>query len=182
MKKDINKRLTSLLMAGITLVTIPTLTSCSKKYKMEILPISQDSNEFHKYKKTIIKNGEPATVYLGQNIVITVDKDTFDLKEYIFVSNNIDEINDIYDLRTETLLVNKVETEVDNYSWNSKDNYNKITNNKYIIPLVDVGDYIEGEMLKDKYSLIELEELEAKILDSVKKIDNYEKVKTKTLS
>ena len=179
MNKIINKKTLSLILAGVTLVSIPTFAGCKKKYKIVVVSnTSQDYNEFDKYKKTIIKNGEAINAYLGQNIVVTVDKDNFDLNEYIFVSNNIDEIDDIYDLKTGTLLVNKVQTEVESYNWESKNNYNKITNNKYIIPLVDIGDFVEGEELNKYYTLNELEELEARILDSVKKISEYEKVKT----
>jgi len=180
MIKKINKKALSLIMAGVTLITIPTFTSCSKKYKVGLSSISQDDNDFHKYKKTIIRNGKPVTAYLGKNVVITVDKDNFDLKEYIFVSNNIDEIDDIYDLRTETLLVNKVQTEVESYSWESKDNYNQIIDNKYVIKLTDIEDYVEGETLNKYYTLNELEELESKLMDSLMLINEYEKVKSKT--
>ena len=177
MIKNINKKALSLAMAGVTFITIPTFTSCSKKNEEGFYSISQDRNEFNKYKKIIIKDGEAQTVYYGENIVLTVDKSTFELKEYIASSGTLDILDNIYDLRNEELLVYKSKYEVENYTYSSKGNYNKLIDNKYIIPFKDIGDYVEGETLKKYYTLDEIEKLELEILDSIRKISEYEKVK-----
>ena len=180
MIKSINKKITSIVMTGVTLVTIPTLTSCSKKNEDGLYSISQNTNEFDRYSKTIIRNGEPVTAYNGGNIVVTIDKDSFDVKEYICVSSSLDYLDDIYDLRTGELIIDKSNLEVENYSYFSKKNFNAIKDNKYIVPFMDLGDYIEGFVLNRKYTIEEIEEIETKLVESLAKIKNYEKIKSKS--
>ena len=180
MIKNINKKAISLIMSGITLISIPTFTSWSKKQENGLYLISQDSNDFDNYKKTIIKDGKPVTVYSGDNIVITVDKETLDINEYICRSKSLSEIDDIYDLRTGEILVNKYKDVIEDYSYLSKNNFDKITDNKYIVPFTNIDDYIENNSLKKYYSLDEIEELESKIVDSIKLINGHQKVKEKS--
>ena len=181
MIKNINKKALGLVMAGVTLVTVPMFTSCSKKNEDGLYSISQDCNEFDKYRKMIIRNGEVTEVYSGKNIIITVDKDTFNVKEYICAKESLDVIDDIYDLRTGEIIVDKTLTEIESYTYYSKKNYDFIKNNVYIIEFNDINCYVEGEELKQYYTLEEIEQLESQIVVSVKKISSYEKVKSKNL-
>lgn len=178
MIKNINKKVLSIVMSGVTLLSVPVaLSACEKLNDDGLYSIGQDNNEFDKYHKIIIRNGKPTSVYNGDNIVVSVDKDTFDVKEYIYVSSALDEVDSVYDLRTGDLLVYKSNVNIPDYNWYSKTNFNKINDNKYIIAFKDIGDYVEGESVKKYYSLNEIEELEPKIIDSMKKIKEYTKQK-----
>ena len=175
MIKNINKKALSLAMTGVILITIPTFTSCSKKYKVGLSSISQDDNDFHKYKKTIIRDGEPVTAYLSKNVSIAFDKKDFTTKEYIYDTNagyDIYPIGVIYDLKEEVKLF---EFTISNII-GSKDRleYDKLIENNYFVDLIDLKNYVEDIELKEYYTLEEIKELEPKILESLKLIVDYE--------
>jgi len=175
MIKKINKKALSLIMAGVTLITIPTFTSCVKKKENGIYIIGSETNEFDKYKKTIIRNGKPVTAYLSKNVSIAFDKNDFTTKEYIYDTNagyDIYPIGVIYDLKEEVKLF---EFTIRNII-GSKDRleYDKLIENNYFVDLIDLKNYVEDIELKEYYTLEEIKELEPKILESLKLIVDYE--------
>lgn len=170
--KDVIKRGFALTSVIFTLVTF---SGCSKSQKLNNWPneyayINQENNEFDKYCKTIIKDGKPVKAYKGSAISITIDKYTYEIKEYIY--NKTDWSIEIYDLTTGNMLVNAsylVFLDAD------KQNYKKIVNDKYVIDFLDISDYVEDEEVKDYYTFEEIKNLEVKILESIKLIESYEK-------
>lgn len=173
MIKKVNKKALSLIMAGITLITIPTFTSCVKKNEDGIYVFGTEINQFNKYKKTRIKNGKPVTVYPSQNISIAYDKNNFSPKEYIYdFFHNPFPYGVIYDLEEENLLLELTFLNV--FFSDDRNKYDKFIENNYIVNLRDIENYIEGTELKEYYTLDEIHKLEPKILESLKLMIDYE--------
>ena len=181
-KLECNKnKLTKLLKRGIVLVALTSsvtlLSGCTEdktpsNWPSEYSYIDQSYNYFDEYHKTIIKDGVPVNVYIGENISLTIDKTTYEVKEYIYSESLI--IGKIYDINTGYLLVDANILEIE-----GRDNWEKISQNKYIINFVDIADYVEGETLKEYYTLEEIKELEPKIVESLKLIEEYNGTKQK---
>jgi len=173
---DLRKRGISLLTAAFTVVSLSGCATVPEDYPEEYYYIDQVTNEFDNFTKTIIRNGEPVTVYSGKNIALAFDKETFDVKEYIYKQSSLS--GQIYDLSTGYVLV-----DVYKFSFASRTdekNYNKLKEENYIVEFVNISDYIEDAELKEWYSLEEIKELESRVLESLKIINEYEsKVKVK---
>ena len=101
-----------------------------------------DENEFDKYSLTVIRNGEAVTVYSGKNISLTIDKDTFEVKEYIYCSGIFE--GEVYDLNTGYLIVEKSVLE----TYASKSNYEFILYNNYVVDFVNISNYVEDHKLQ----------------------------------
>ena len=137
--------------------------------------ISQTNNDFEEFYKVINRDGKPVRVYSGENIALTINKDTFEVKEYIFCKDSIH--GEIYDLNTGYLIC---EASIFScYDYDNIDNNKAILDNCYEVHFKDISDYIEGEELKDYYTLEEIQELEPKIVEAVKIINGRSRVKTK---
>lgn len=173
-----NKKIKNILKKGIVLttvvVTLASFSGCYAEQKPNNWPneyvyIDQQNNEFDNYYKTIIRDEKPVKAYKGSAISITIDKETYEIKEYIYNKTNFS--IEIYDLTTGNMLVNASSFV---YLDADKQNYKNIVNNKHVIDFVDISDYIEKEELKDYYTLEEIKNLETDILKSVKLIEEYE--------
>lgn len=173
---DLRKKGISLLTAAFTVVSLSGCVQVPEDYPEEFYYIEQDTNEFDNFYKTVIRNGEPLTVYKGENIVLAINKETFDVKEYVYRQSSL--IGKIYDLATGYMIVN---VNVFDYSHSyDESNYNKLKEENYIVELVNISDYIEDAELKEWYSIDEIKELEPKVIESLKIINEYEsKVKVK---
>lgn len=168
--KNIIKRGIALTAATFTLVS---LSACSKKQNPENWPnefkyINQEENQFYKYSKIIIRNGEPTNVFKGENISLTIDKETYEVVEYIYTKGTLSA--QIYDLNTGYMVVDITAFDTGSYS---KENWEIIKNDNYIIDFADIGDYVEGEKTKDYYTIDEIRELEPKIIESLKLLEEY---------
>ena len=173
---DLRKRGISLLTAAFTVVSLSGCVHVPEDYPEEFIYIEQDANHFDDYYKTVIRNGEPVTVYKGENISLVINKETFEIKECIYRNSVI--TAQIYDLSTGYLIVDaniaSLKSDAD-YK-----NYEKLIENSYIVEFVNISDYIEDEELKEWYSLDEIKKLEPRIIESLKIINEYEsKVKVK---
>jgi len=173
---DLRKRGISLLTAAFTVVSLSGCVQVPEDYPEEFSYIEQEANHFDDFNKTVIRNGEPLTVYKGENIVLAINKETFDVKEYVYKQSSL--IGKIYDLATGYMIVN---VNVFDYSHSyDESNYNKLKEENYIVELVNISDYIEDAELKEWYSIEEIKELEPKVIESLKIINEYEsKVKVK---
>ena len=136
---------------------IATFSACSVRQDNDVpegfYGIDQENNNFDRYCKTIIKDGEAITAYKGENISIAINKDNYEVKEYIYSKGTISE--DIYDLETGYKLVNVVL-----FNIYGEENVNIILDNNYIVDFVNISEYIEGEELKEYYTLEEIKALE----------------------
>lgn len=164
---------------GIVLVTLTStitfLSGCTKvpeNYPSGFSYIDQEYNDFDDYHKTIIKDGVPVEVYKGENISLTIDKTSLETHKYIYNTGTL--ISEIYDFNTGYMLVKSVLLTVE-----GEDNMEKISDNKYIVDFVDIADYVEGETLKEYYTIEEIEELEPKIIESVKILEQHSTQKIK---
>ena len=173
-----NKKIKNILKKGIVLTTavftLASFSGCYAEQKPNNWPneyayIDQQNNEFDNYCKTIIRDETPVKAYKGSAISITIDKATYEIKEYIYNKTNFS--IEIYDLTTGNMLVNASYLL---YLDADKQNYKNIVNDKYVIDFVDISDYIENEKLKDYYTFEEIKNLEIKILESIKLIESYE--------
>ena len=163
-----------LVLATLTssITFLPGCTKTPENYPSGFSYIDQEYNDFDDYHKTIIKDGVAVEVYKGKNISLTIDKTTLETKKYIYNTGTL--ISEIYDLNTGYMLVNSVLLTVE-----GEDNMEKISDNKYIVDFVDIADYVEGETFKEYYTIEEIEELEPKIIESVKILEQYSSQKIK---
>ena len=158
----------------LCLITVLLSSSgCSKNNNEipDIHPISDEYYEFDEYYKYTVINGEAVKNYKAENIFLLYNKDTYEVNEYIYVDRLL--ATQLYDLETEELLVhsNNLTTTY------NEEYYNYLVDNTYHVYLPSIGDYVEGEQVKEYYTLDEIKELEPKILEGLK-IINKEKNKT----
>mgnify|MGYP003308965279 CR=1 FL=1 len=173
---DLRKRGISLLTAAFTVVSLSGCVEVPEDYPEEYYYIGQESNHFVDFHKKVIRNGEAVTVYSGKNVFLAFDKETYDVKEYVYTYTTL--TAQIYDLSTGYLVVG-----ANAFSSPYEDgvsNWNILEKENYLVFFKEISDYIEDEELKEWYSLDEIKELEPRIIESLKIINEYEsKVKVK---
>lgn len=183
-KLNVNEeKFKKVLKAGIALTSatfvLVSFTRCSKQstpipvdYPSGYEYINQENNKFEELYTTVIREGKPVKAYNKENISITINKDTFEVKEYIYDEGVISA--QIYDLETKYLIAEVSLS--DNVISAKKDmiNWEIISENTYIVDFKNLEAYIEGETSKNFYTLEEIRELEPKIVESVKLILEYE--------
>ena len=175
--KDIFKRGIALSTMVFTLSTISGCTTeTPSDYPNEFIYISQEFNEFNEYSKSIIKEGIPTTAYKGENLAVAINKETYEVKEYIFREGSIS--GEIYDLNTGYLIVDVFILTTPNDA--SIKNNRVILDNNYVVEFRNINDYIEGHNLQEYYTLEEIKNLEPHIIESVKKINEFENNQQKT--
>lgn len=170
--RDVTKRGIILVTALFTFVTFK---ECSKIKKIIAQSIVKDYNSLDDYTKTITENGISTQVYSGKNIALTIDKDTYEVKEYIYEKTILGFT--IYDLTTG----HKIAT-ISFLNFDDSDNikvWNEIKENNYVVIFANIGDYIEDEKLKEYYSLIEIKNLESKIINNLMLTTEHRNDKTK---
>lgn len=175
--KEVFKRSIALTAMMFTLATV---SGCAEKqpadWPNEFQYISQENNDFEKYTSTIIKNGQPIKVYKGENIAVAINKETYEVKEYIYRIGTIS--GEIYDLDTGYMIADVFLTA---QPWEpSVKNNEVILDNYYVVDFVDINNYVEGHNLQEYYTLNEIRNLEPTIVESVKKINEYENKQQKT--
>ena len=164
---EIKKRLLALGLAGIMLGT----TGCSSKKDgndiPKISPISIEYSNVENYYKNAIRDGKATKLYKSKNTFLLFDKNTYDVKEYIFDTVLYNLGCQIYELKSEKLIIygNGIATRY-NYEY-----YEYLVNNNYQVCLAEVSNYIEGYDNKDYYSLDEIKKLEPQIAESLKIIN-----------
>ena len=180
------KKLKEVLKKGIILTnvvfTLASVTACTKQeqgqipedWPSEFEYIYQHNNNFEDFTKTIIKNGEPTVVYNSQNIALAINKETYKVDEYLFYIGALSLAGKIFDIETGYLIADiDIFSNIFNTSSNKNDNI--FLNNYDVIHFINISDYVEGETLKDYYSLEEIRNLEPAIVESVKKINEFNK-------
>jgi len=175
--KDVFKRGIALTAMVFTLATV---SGCAEKqpanWPNEFQYISQENNEFEKYTSSVIRNGQPAKGYKGENIAVAINKETYEVKEYIFRRGAIS--GEIYDLNTGYMIA---EVFLTTQSWDTSIKNNEvILDNCYVVEFVNINNYVEGHNLQEYYTLEEIKNLEPTIVESVKKINEYENNQQKT--
>jgi len=158
--KKIAKKGITLIALTTTLTILPGCTKIPENWPEGFEYIDQENNSFDDYHKTIIKDGTPVEVYKGENISLAIDKKTFEAKKYIY---DMGLVSEIYDFDTGYRLVSIVLLSVD-----GKENSEKIIENNYVVDFTNISDYVESETLKEYYTIEEIEELEPKIIESIK--------------
>ena len=137
-------------------------------YPEGLVYIDQDGNEFNEYCKTAIVNGEEVLMYKGYNVILTIDMETYDVKEYI---HNKGAVTDkVYDLSTGYMIVDG-----DLISVSSDEeviNWDKITEGNHVFDFAYIGEYLENPEYKEWYTLDEIKELELVVIDTIKTILN----------
>ena len=172
---EIKKRLLALGLAGVMIGTAGCTTSKNENGEPSRISISQEYSNFEDYYKYAMKNGKAVKVYNSQNVYLLYDKETYEVKEYIFKSPiTFFGGAELYDLETEEMLA---------YGDGLSTTYNKefyeyLIENNYQVCLTEVSTYIEGHITKEYYSLDEIKELEKQIEESLRLI-NATKVKIK---
>ena len=176
-------KIKKVLRGGIVLATasfaLISFGGCSEQsvprdYPREYEYINQEYNDFDSLYKTIVRDGKAAKAYNKENIFITVNKDTYEVKEYLYIETMMSA--ETYDLETGYLIVDSGLGEIDK----KKKNLEIISNNAQIVNFVDLEAYVEGEPSQDFYTLEEIRKLEPKIVESVKLILDYENGNQKT--
>lgn len=174
MEKNTKTRIMAAVIA--TMVGATSLTGCKSESSNEIPKpsISSRYNDFDDYTKLRIVNGEAIQSYKGENISIAINKETNEINEYVY--NHGFFIYEVYELRTGDMILygDSIATTY------GKEYYENMINSSNIVDFVNIGDYVEGEICKDWYTLEEIEELEPKILESVLKIREAEKTLQKS--
>lgn len=171
---EIKKRLLALGLAGVMLGTAGCTSNKDENGVPKRNDIPSTYSNIEDYYKYVMQNGEAVKLYKAENVYLLFDKETYDAEEYIFDNVLWRYGGQLYDLESEELLVYSSGI---SYTYNEKYN-NYLKENNYQVCLKDVGDYVEGHVGKEYYSLDEIRELEPRIAESLK-IINSAKVKTK---
>lgn len=169
---QIKKRLIALGLAGVIIGTVGCADNKNKEPNRTSIP--QEYSRIENYYKYVMKDGKAVKVYYSENIYLLYDKNTYEVKEYIF-KNGVTWFGggELYDLDTEEMLVYS-----NGVASTNKDFFDYLVENNYQVHLTDVSDYIEGYDVKECYSLDEIRELEQQITNSLIVI-NKTKIKTK---
>ena len=174
---QMKKRLLALGLAGVIFGT----TGCNNNNNKNEngvpsrIPISEEHYNIEEYYKYVMQDGEAEKQYNSQNIYLLFNKETYDVKEYIFTNDvTIFGGAELYDLVTEEMLV---------YGDGIATTYNRnffeyLVENNYQVCLNEISDYVEGHIIKEYYSLDEIKELEPLIKERLIIIN---KAKEKTL-
>ena len=169
---ELKRKLIAIGLLGVMIGT----TGCGKDENgvPKRSEISRSYYNFDEYTKYIVKNKEVEKVYKMQNIILLCNKETYEVKEYIFDETLFGYFGgQLYELDTEDLIV---------YSDGIGPTYNEkyyryLMKNNYIIKFTNLSDLIENKELKEYYTLDEIKELEPEIIEGLKLI-NKEKAKT----
>ena len=168
--KEIKKELLAL---GIVSIMIGFGYNNSKEVKNNIKVPSKYSKIDNYYKYQIIDN-KNTKLYNSKNIYLFFDKETFLVSEFIYNGATYFKGIALYDLESEEML---------SYGDNLITNYNleyfhSLLENSYQVSLNNIGNYIEGYIPKDYYTLDEIKELEIIIKEKLKNINSF-KIKTR---
>jgi len=165
---ELKKRIIAIGLLGVMLTT----AGCQydKNGKPKLKKIHPNYNHIDNYRTYIIRNGEAICVYNANNIIIAVDKKTYESEEYLWDYKDIllGRSGELYDLESEEMLV---------YSDGIATGFNEfyvndyLKNNFYCINFTKLANYIEGIVVKDYYTLEEIKEIEPLLIEAVKKID-----------
>lgn len=165
--KKLKRKLLALGMLGIMVGTsgcknadengVPIRRAIPKKY-----------NSFNEYVEYVVRDGKANIVCKTDNICLLYNKETFEVKEYIF--------DYAFKLFNETYGGDAYEIETGELIFHNNgfgDTYNKeyllyLIDNNYSVPLSELSNYIEGIEPKEYYTLEEIRELEPQILESLK--------------
>ena len=167
--KYVKRGALALCLAGALLFT----AGCDELRERETnpAPISKEYSNPSKFYKFIVQNGEAVKIYKSKNIYLLFNKNDYKLTEVIygsmfeFLGTNYGA--EIYDLESETLLAYS-----DGIATSYNDSYaENLIRNNYHVCLSNVNDYVEGEPAKEYFTLDEIRELEPKILESLKIIN-----------
>lgn len=172
---QIKKRLLAMGLASVVIGTAGCTSSKNENGEPSRIAISQEYSNVEEYYKFVIQNSEAVKIYNSQNVYLLYDKETYEVKEYIF-QKQVTWFGgaELYDLTTEEMLAygDGISTTY------NKEFYEYLVENNYQVCLTEVSDYVEGHITKDYYSLDEIRELEPLIEESLK-IINKTKIKTK---
>lgn len=164
--KEALKKCVVLTTIVSTLVMIP---ACDKDIKTD--DISYTNEEKEAYVKTVVINDRLTNLYRGQNLMLAIDKETYEVKKYVLHNE------DIYD---KTSYLEKGYIMAAGFIITYPNDYNVfstkiILDDYYIVKFVDINDYVEGHKLKDYYTLEEIEGLQSILIKSIKKTNEFEK-------
>ena len=171
---EIKKRLLALGLSGVMLGTAGCTSNKDENGVPKRNDIPSKYSNIEGYYKYVIQNGEAVKLYKAENVYLLFDKETYDVKEYIFDIVFGIYGGQLYDLESEELLVYSGGI---SYTYNEEYN-NYLKENNYQVCLKDISDYVEGDVGKEYYSLDEIRELEPQIAEGLKIINSL-KVKTK---
>lgn len=133
-------------------------------YPKEFTYISQEGNEFNEYCKTIIVDGEETIVYRGYNVILAIDEETYEVKEYIYNKGAV--TDKIYDLFTGYMIVDgsliSFPSDIEVSNWD------KIIDGNHIFDFAYIDSYLENPEYKEWYTIEEIKELELVIIDTIK--------------
>lgn len=106
-KKELSKLKGSLLALGMAGVILGT-SGCGDNGDNEITreEVPSEYYNFDKYCKYVIKDGEALQLYNSQNIMLFYNKETYDVKEYIYNREEkfLGTASELYNLVTEEML------------------------------------------------------------------------------
>lgn len=174
--KEVFKRGISLTAMVFTLTTVSGCAEIPADWPNEFNYISQDYNDFKYFNSLVIKEGEAISLYKGEYIAVAINKETYEVKEYIFYTNILR--GEIYDLNTGYIISMP---NLISGPWDpSIENRDAIFDNCYVVEFVDISNYVEGHELQENYTLEEIRNLEPTIVESIKKmIECKKREKTK---
>ena len=172
---QMKKRLLALGLVGVMFGTVGCTDSKSENKEPSRIAISQEYYNIEDYYKYAMQNEKAVKLYNSKNVYLLYNKETYEVNEYIF-QNQVTWFGgaELYDLETEEMLAygDGIDTIY------NEEFYEYLIENNYQVCLTEIGDYIEGHVAKEYYSLDEIKTLEPQIEESLR-IINGVKVKTK---
>lgn len=135
--------------------------------------IPEQYSNIENYYKYKVKNNKAVKYYNSNNVYILINKENYEISEFLYADSAIYNLGfettsiELYDLTTEKMIA------FDNGlgTYFNLDYYDSIRENNYQVCLNEIEDYIDGEELKEYYSLDEIRSLEPKILKGLKLIN-----------
>lgn len=173
MEKAEKVKLYSLILAYVIGLTTPILTGCKKDENLipekNILDnTSSDLYRYNDYVQYKIQDDKAVSYYKSENVYYAVNRETYEVLPLIchfdFTPATYS-IAYVYELPSGNMI-----------NWrnalNSDQEYFDYLQENYdFISMVDIGNYIQGEELKEWYSYDEIKVYEEEIVEAVKKIN-----------
>lgn len=154
MQRNTKIRLYSFILA--TTIGITSLSGCKKDESSKDIDILSYSN-FEEYACYRLRNGRAEMCYKGQNIAIAIDKETNEVRRFIY--NDGRNKDEVYNLDTGEMI------------YYSKRNINygteeitDIIDNSFIIKFSEINNYFSSKECQEWYNIDEINEVENTIL------------------
>jgi len=172
MKNKVKIKLYSIIAASI-IAMVPFSKNSKDNSKLISKPsISDKYNNFDDYAEYRLTKAKGELCYKGENIYIFINKDTNEIKRYIYDEDFFN--TEAYELDTGDMILYSlfnIEDLSQGYYY-----FENIKENSFVFDFANIGDYLEGETCKKWYTIEEIQEIESRLLRLVLQMKKETKI------